>query len=56
MGVAHLELARASRAVGDTAAARDHYDTFLAMWRDGDPLPILQTAAAERRDCASPST
>jgi eukaryotic-like serine/threonine-protein kinase len=47
--LAHLELARASRQLGDTAAARAEYEALLRLWQAGDDLPILRAAAAERR-------
>jgi serine/threonine protein kinase/tetratricopeptide (TPR) repeat protein len=48
--LAHLHLARASRAAGDLSAAREQYDRFLALWKGGDGLPIIEAAAAERRE------
>jgi tetratricopeptide (TPR) repeat protein len=51
--MAHLELARSSRALGDLNAARAEYDAFLTMWKGGDDLPVLQAAAAERRALSS---
>jgi Tfp pilus assembly protein PilF len=51
--LAHLELARASRAAGDVAAAREQYDRFLTLWKNGDDLPIVQTAAAEQRNLSN---
>lgn len=47
--LAHLELARANRALGDLDAARAEYDRFLKLWGKGDDLPVIQAAAAERR-------
>jgi len=47
--LAHLELARASRAAGDIAAARDEYAAFLELWKKGDQLPAVHAAAAELR-------
>ncbi|MEO6213683.1 MAG: protein kinase [Vicinamibacterales bacterium] len=47
--LAHLELARASRAVGDVEAARPAYDQFLGMWASGGDTALRRTASAERR-------
>ena len=37
--------------VGDTAAARRHYDTFIGLWKDADaPLQAEVQAARRARD------
>jgi tetratricopeptide (TPR) repeat protein len=46
--LAHLQLGRAYRLVGDTAKARSAYQDFFALWKDADPdIPILREAKAE---------
>ncbi len=46
--LAHLGLARAYSASGDTAKAKSAYQDFLALWKDADPdIPILKEANAE---------
>ncbi len=46
--LAHLRSAQAKALMGDQAAARRHYEDFLALWQDADPdIPILQEAKAE---------
>ncbi len=46
--LAHLGLGRAKVLTGDEAAARKHYQDFLALWKDADPaIPILLEAKAE---------
>jgi eukaryotic-like serine/threonine-protein kinase len=46
--LARLGLARAYALDGDTAKARDAYDTFLTLWKDADAdLPVLQQAKVE---------
>jgi eukaryotic-like serine/threonine-protein kinase len=46
--LAHLGLARAYAASGDTTKARAAYATFLNLWKDADPsLPLLQQAKSE---------
>jgi len=46
--IARLGLARAKAMAGDEAAARKHYQDFLALWKDADPdIPILLEAKAE---------
>jgi tetratricopeptide (TPR) repeat protein len=46
--LAHLGLARAYAASGDTAKARAAYSTFLNLWKDADPnLPLLLQAKSE---------
>ena len=46
--LAHLGIARAYAASGDTTKARAAYATFLNLWKDADPnLPLLQQAKSE---------
>jgi hypothetical protein len=46
--LAWLQLARAQQIMGDQAAARKSYETFLDLWKDADPdIPIYQQAKAE---------
>ena len=46
--LAHLGLARALVATGDTAGARREYQDFLAIWKDADAdLPVLIEAKKE---------
>ena len=46
--LAWLQLARAQKMMGDEAAARKSYETFLILWKDADPdIPIYQQAKAE---------
>jgi tetratricopeptide (TPR) repeat protein len=46
--LAHLQLGRAYRLMGDDTKAKSAYQDFLARWKDADPdLPILQQAKAE---------
>jgi eukaryotic-like serine/threonine-protein kinase len=46
--VARLQLGRAQQMMGDAAAARKSYETFLDLWKNADPdIPILQQAKAE---------
>ena len=46
--LAHLGLARAYAAQGDTARAQAAYQTFLRVWKDADPdIPIYKQAKAE---------
>jgi hypothetical protein len=46
--LSHLGLARAKSIAQDDAAARKHYQDFLALWKDADPdIPILQEAREE---------
>jgi tetratricopeptide (TPR) repeat protein/tRNA A-37 threonylcarbamoyl transferase component Bud32 len=46
--LAWLQLGRAQTMMGDKAAARKSYQTFLDLWRDADPdIPIYQLAKAE---------
>jgi eukaryotic-like serine/threonine-protein kinase len=46
--LAQLQIARAQKMMGDKAAARKSYETFLDLWKDADPdIPIYQQAKAE---------
>jgi eukaryotic-like serine/threonine-protein kinase len=46
--LAHLQMARAQKMMGDEASARQWYEDFLALWKDADPdVPIYQLAKAE---------
>jgi DNA-binding winged helix-turn-helix (wHTH) protein len=46
--LAWLQLARAQKMIGDEAAARKSYETFLGLWKNADPeIPIYQQAKAE---------
>jgi DNA-binding winged helix-turn-helix (wHTH) protein/Flp pilus assembly protein TadD len=46
--LAWLQLGRAQKMMGDQAAARKSYETFLNLWKDADPdVPIYQQARAE---------
>jgi eukaryotic-like serine/threonine-protein kinase len=46
--LAWLQLGRAQKMMGDEAAARKSYETFLDLWRSADPdIPIYQQAKAE---------
>jgi len=46
--ILRLDLARAYAQSGDTAASRQAYQDFLALWKDADPdLPLLKKARDE---------
>jgi eukaryotic-like serine/threonine-protein kinase len=46
--LAHLQIARAQKMMGDEASARKWYEDFLNLWKDADPdLPIYRQAKAE---------
>jgi eukaryotic-like serine/threonine-protein kinase len=46
--LAHLQIARAQKMMGDEAAARKSYETFLDLWKNADPdIPIYRQAKAE---------
>ena len=48
MSRAWLQLGRAQKMMGDEAAARKSYETFLDLWKNADPdIPIYQQAKAE---------
>lgn len=45
---ARLGLARAKTALGDTIGAREAYQDFLALWKNGDAnIPVLKKAQSE---------
>jgi DNA-binding winged helix-turn-helix (wHTH) protein len=46
--LAWLQLGRAHKMMGDEAAARNSYETFLDLWKNADPdIPIYQQAKSE---------
>jgi tetratricopeptide (TPR) repeat protein len=46
--LAHLQMARAQKMMGDKASARKWYEDFLALWKDADTdVPIYRQAKAE---------
>jgi hypothetical protein len=46
--LAWLQLGRAQKMMGDEAAAKKSYETFLDLWKSADPdIPIYQQAQAE---------
>src|ERR1700691_3461702 len=46
--LARLQLGRAQKLMGDEAAARKSYETFLDLWKSADPdIPIYQQAKTE---------
>jgi eukaryotic-like serine/threonine-protein kinase len=46
--LAWLQLGRAQKMMGDEAAARKSYQTFLVLWKNADPdIPIYQQAKTE---------
>jgi eukaryotic-like serine/threonine-protein kinase len=46
--LARLQLARAQHAMGQDPAARDSYETFLALWQNADDnVPLYRDAKAE---------
>jgi eukaryotic-like serine/threonine-protein kinase len=46
--LAWLQLGRAQKMIGDVAAARKSYETFLDLWKNADPdIPIYRQARAE---------
>jgi len=46
--LAHLQIARAQKMMGDEASARKWYEDFLALWKDADSdVPIYRQAKAE---------
>jgi len=46
--LAWLQLGRAQKMIGDEAAARKSYETFLDLWKSADPdIPIYQQAKTE---------
>jgi serine/threonine protein kinase/DNA-binding winged helix-turn-helix (wHTH) protein len=54
--LAWLQLGRAQKMMGDEAAARKSYETFLDLWKNADPdIPIYQQAKAEYAKLAEES-
>lgn len=47
LALAHLELGRVFRRNHDLTQAEFHYQQFLAMWRQGDDLPVRRLAVRE---------
>ena len=46
--LAHLRLARAYAAAGETEKSRQAYQDFLALWKDADSdIPLFQEAKAD---------
>lgn len=46
--LAHLQIARAQKMMGDVASARKWYEDFMALWKNADPdIPIYRQAKAE---------
>ncbi len=46
--LAHLRLARAYTAAGETEKSRQAYQDFLALWKDADPdIPLFREAKAD---------
>jgi hypothetical protein len=45
--VAHVELGRVYRQLGDVAKARSEYEEFLRIWQQADNLPVRQQALSE---------
>jgi tetratricopeptide (TPR) repeat protein/predicted Ser/Thr protein kinase len=45
--VAHLELGRVYRSVGDLAKTRSEYEEFLRLWKEAEELPVRQQALDE---------
>ena len=46
--LAHLQMARAQKMMGDEGSAGKWYEDFLTLWKDADPdVPIYQQAKAE---------
>jgi eukaryotic-like serine/threonine-protein kinase len=45
--LAHVQLARAYAATGNTAAARLAYQDFLTLWKDAELSPLLREARVE---------
>jgi len=48
--VAHVELGRVYRQLGDVAKARSEYEEFLRIWQQADDLPVRQQALGERHE------
>jgi eukaryotic-like serine/threonine-protein kinase len=54
--LAWLQLGRAQKMMGDEAAARKSYETFLDLWKSADPdIPIYQQAKAEYAKLRKPT-
>ena len=57
--LAWLQLGRAQKMMGDEAAARKSYETFLDLWKNADPdipdLPASQSRVRQalKMNCAS---
>jgi eukaryotic-like serine/threonine-protein kinase len=45
--LAHLQLARSYRQLNNVQSAREHYQEFLDLWRQGDDSPLRRQAATE---------
>ena len=45
--VAHVELGRVYRRLGDLAKARSEYEEFLRIWQQADDVPVRQQALSE---------
>ncbi len=45
--VAHVELGRVYRRLGDLAKARSEYEEFLRIWQQADDLPVRRQALSE---------
>lgn len=46
--LAHYELGKIYKELGDTPKAKEYYEKFLSIWKDADPdIPILRQARAE---------
>lgn len=46
--LAHYELGKIYREMGDTAKAKEYYEKFLTTWKEADPdIPVLRQAKAE---------
>ncbi len=50
--LAHLELARTYRQLGDRGKATQYYEHFLKLWAQSDALPLLEIARRERQAAA----
>ena len=53
LALAHLELGRLYRRTNDLTRAQLHYQQLLAMWRQGDDLPVRRLAARELQQSRS---
>jgi eukaryotic-like serine/threonine-protein kinase len=53
-GLALLQMARARKINGDSAAAHEYYERFLDLWQNADPdIPIYREAKAEEAKLTS---